>query len=71
VVAAVSFYRQGRKALESAPVELSALSTTRQGTLPVQFQIPLNVLKPGREEVRIPASAAGGFAVGTMRFWFT
>ena len=48
VVAAVSFYRQGRKAFEAAPVELSALSTTRQGTLPVQFQVPLNVLKPGR-----------------------
>jgi hypothetical protein len=48
VVAVVSFYRQGRKAFESAPVELSALSTTRQGTLPVQFQVPLNVLKPGR-----------------------
>jgi hypothetical protein len=29
-------------------VELSALSTTRQGTLPVQFQVPLSVLKPGR-----------------------
>ena len=48
VVAVMSFYRQGRKAFESAPVELSALSTTRQGTLPVQFQVPLNVLKPGR-----------------------
>jgi hypothetical protein len=48
VVAAVSFYRQGRKAFESAPVQLSTLSTTRQGTLPVQFQIPLNTLKPGR-----------------------
>jgi VWFA-related protein len=48
VVAAVSFYRQGRKAFESAPVELSTLLTTRQGTLPVQFQVPLNGLKPGR-----------------------
>jgi len=48
VVAVVSFYRQGRKAFESAPVELSTLSTTRQGTLPVQFQVPLTTLKPGR-----------------------
>ena len=48
VVAAVSFYRQGRKAFESAPLQLSALSTTRQGTMPVQFQIPLSTLKPGR-----------------------
>jgi len=48
VVAEVSFYRQGRKAFESAPVQLSALSPTRQGTMPVQFQVPLNTLKPGR-----------------------
>ena len=48
VVAAVSFYRQGRKAFESAPMQLTALSTTRQGTMPVQFQIPLSSLKPGR-----------------------
>ena len=29
-------------------MQLSALSTTRQGTMPVQFQIPLSTLKPGR-----------------------
>jgi hypothetical protein len=48
VVATVGFYRQGRKAFESAPVELSTLLTTRQGTMPVQFQVPLKGLKPGR-----------------------
>jgi VWFA-related protein len=48
VMAEVTFYRQGRKAFESAPVQLSALSTARQGTMPVQFQVPLNTLKPGR-----------------------
>jgi hypothetical protein len=48
VVAAVTFYRQGRKAFESTAVELGTLSATRQGTLPVQFQVPLNMLKPGR-----------------------
>src|ERR1035437_4202712 len=48
VGAVVRFYRQGRKAFESAPVEIGTLSTTRQGTLPVQFQVPLTTLKPGR-----------------------
>jgi len=48
VKAAVSFYRRGLKAFESPAVQLSALSTTRQGTLPVQFQVPLNRLQPGR-----------------------
>jgi VWFA-related protein len=48
VVAEVSFYRQGRKAFESAPVQLSALSPARQGAMPVQFQVPLAGLKPGR-----------------------
>ncbi|HEY1494054.1 MAG TPA: VWA domain-containing protein [Candidatus Solibacter sp.] len=48
VVAEVTFYRQGRKAFESAPVQLSALSPNRAGTMPVQFQVPLASLKPGR-----------------------
>jgi hypothetical protein len=40
----------GRKLLSPRPEGLrgSALSTTRQGTLPGQFQVPLNALKPGR-----------------------
>jgi VWFA-related protein len=48
VKAAVTFYRRGQKAFESPAVLLSSLSPTRQGTMPVQFQIPLNKLQPGR-----------------------
>ncbi|MCU1232806.1 MAG: hypothetical protein JWP63_773, partial [Candidatus Solibacter sp.] len=48
VMAEVTFYRQGKKAFESAPVQLSSLSTSRAGTMPVQFQVPLATLKPGR-----------------------
>ena len=48
VQAVVSFYRRGLKAFESPPVQLNALSATRQGTMPVQFQVPLNKLQPGR-----------------------
>jgi VWFA-related protein len=48
VKAAVTFYRRGQKAFESPAVLLSSLSPTRQGTMPVQFQIPLSKLQPGR-----------------------
>jgi VWFA-related protein len=48
VKAAVTFYRRGQKAFESPAVLLSSLSPTRAGTLPVQFQIPLSKLQPGR-----------------------
>jgi hypothetical protein len=48
VVASVSFYRRGLKAFESSPVQLSTLSKERSGTLPVQFQVPLGKLQPGR-----------------------
>jgi VWFA-related protein len=48
VQATVAFYRQGKKAFESAPVTLSALAPKRAGTLPVQFQVPLAKFKPGR-----------------------
>ena len=48
VVASVSFYRRGLKAFESSPVQLTTLSKDRAGTLPVQFQVPLGKLQPGR-----------------------
>jgi VWFA-related protein len=48
IVASVSFYRRGLKAFESSPVQLSTLSKDRAGTLPVQFQVPLGKLQPGR-----------------------
>ena len=48
VKATVSFYRRGLKAFESPAVTLSSLSATRAGTMPVQFQVPLSKLQPGR-----------------------
>jgi len=78
VVAVVSFYRQGRKAFESAPVELSTLSDNppghAAGAVPGSTDYaeagPLHL--PGErdrrngEEVRVPARAAGGSAVGAI-----
>jgi hypothetical protein len=48
VVASVSFYRKGLKAFESEPVQLSALLKTREGTMPVQFVVPLGKIAAGR-----------------------
>jgi VWFA-related protein len=48
VVASVSFYRKGLKAFESQPVQLSTLLKTREGTMPVQFEVPLGKLAAGR-----------------------
>ena len=48
VEATVSFYRRGLKAFESDRLELSAMAKGREGTLPVQFQVPLGKLQPGR-----------------------
>ncbi|PWU12036.1 MAG: VWA domain-containing protein [Terriglobia bacterium] len=48
VLASVTFYRRGIKAFESNPVQLTSLSKDRTGTLPVQFQVPLARLQPGR-----------------------
>ena len=53
VMASVGFYRRGVKVFESAPVQLSMLSPTREGTLPVQFQVPLGNLQAGRYTCQI------------------
>jgi hypothetical protein len=53
VVASVGFYRRGVKVFESSPVELSALSSSREGTLPVKFEVPLASLQAGRYTCQI------------------
>ena len=53
VMASVGFYRRGVKVFESAPVQLSALAPNREGTLPVQFQVPLGSLQAGRYTCQI------------------
>jgi VWFA-related protein len=53
VMASVGFYRRGVKVFESAPVELSSLSASREGTLPVKFEVPLASLQAGRYTCQI------------------
>jgi hypothetical protein len=48
VSATMSFFDPQRKVFETAPVRLSALHKQRAQTLPVQFQLPLAKLPPGR-----------------------
>ncbi|MCB1020135.1 MAG: VWA domain-containing protein [Bryobacterales bacterium] len=52
VAAAVSFFRGGRKAFESEPVRADSYTKERR-SVPVEFQIPLSQLQPGRYEVQL------------------
>jgi hypothetical protein len=48
VAATLSFFQGSAKAFESEPVKLTRLSPSRHQALPVQFQVPLAQLPPGR-----------------------
>ena len=48
VSAVLTFYRGSVKAFETSPVRVSQLALKRNATLPVQFQVPLGKLLPGR-----------------------
>ncbi|MGI8991136.1 MAG: VWA domain-containing protein [Bryobacteraceae bacterium] len=48
VSATLAFYRGKAKAFESAPVRLTQLAGSRSNALPVQFQVPLAKLSPGK-----------------------
>ncbi|MCX6606245.1 MAG: hypothetical protein NTV52_22000 [Acidobacteria bacterium] len=47
VAAYVTLFRNGEKALETAPVVVAEGGTNRLKTLPVRFEIPLGKLSPG------------------------
>ena len=48
VSAVLTFYRGSVKAFETSPVRVSQLALKRNAALPVQFQVPLGKLLPGR-----------------------
>jgi len=48
VAAVLTFYRGSVKAFETTPVRVSELAPKRNAALPVQFQVPLAKLLPGR-----------------------
>ena len=48
VAASVSFFRGGRKAFESEPLRVTDGFSRDRRSVPVEFQLPLAALKPGR-----------------------
>jgi len=48
VMASLSFYQNGVKAFQSEAVHVTNLSSARQHAVPVQFELPLAGLKPGK-----------------------
>ncbi len=52
VAAVASFFRAGRKAFESEPVRVESYTKERR-SVPVEFQIPLDELQPGRYQVQL------------------
>ncbi len=48
VAASLSFFRGSVKAFESTPVQVTEVSANRRQVVPLQFQIPLASLTPGR-----------------------
>ena len=47
------FNQKGAKAFEAGPVYASTLAGTRPNTVPVQIQVPLKGLAPGRYTCQI------------------
>ena len=47
------FNQKGAKAFEAAPVEATELAVTRPNAVPVQLQVPLKGLAPGRYTCQI------------------
>jgi VWFA-related protein len=53
LVASLSFMRGKAKTFETPPVHLDELAPKRNGTLPIQFQVPLAKLPPGRYTAQV------------------
>jgi hypothetical protein len=53
LVASLSFMRGKTKMFETPPEHLNELAPKRNGTLPIQFQVPLAKLPPGRYTAQV------------------
>jgi hypothetical protein len=67
VSATLAFYHGHTKAFESEPVKLSELSKTRTSMLPVQFQLGLASLKPGKYTCQVNVVDGLGHKFGYQR----
>jgi VWFA-related protein len=53
MLAFVSFYRDGRKALETQPMQAAALPGTRLGIVPVNLRVAIGELDPGEYQCQV------------------
>jgi VWFA-related protein len=53
LIAFVSLYREQKKAFESQPIEVKSGSTDRLKTAPIQFNIALTALPPGKYDCQV------------------
>jgi VWFA-related protein len=66
LIAFVSLYRQGKKALESPSVAVTPLPDSRLGVVPFTFQIGLGDLAPGQYQCQVTVLDPSGHRVA---FW--
>jgi VWFA-related protein len=60
LLAYVTFYRDGEKAMETAPVEVVEGAANRLRTMAIRFRIPLGGLHPGQYDCQVSVFDAAG-----------
>jgi len=66
LVAFVTFYRGGAKALETAPLSVTGNPDPRTKALPLRFSVPLDALTPGRYDCQVTVLEPGA---SKATFW--
>ncbi len=66
IVAFVSFFRDGAKAFETAPLDISAGWDSKSTAVPIRLTIPLSALAPGTYDCQVTALDPRG---GRAAFW--
>jgi hypothetical protein len=66
LVAFVTFYRGGAKALETAPLSVAGEVDPKTKALPLRFSVPLGALAPGRYDCQVTVLSPGA---AKATFW--
>jgi VWFA-related protein len=66
VVAFVDLYRDGKRVLETEPLQSVALPASRLGVVPIAFRLPLNDMEPGEYQCQVTVLDASG---ARAAFW--
>jgi VWFA-related protein len=67
IAAYVTFFRDGKKAMETQAVKAEPIADSRLGTTPVRMKVSLAGLTPGEYEVQVTALDAGTKRLATWR----